>query len=90
MKFTIKYFFSKYEKNRRKLRICSHFLKKYLIENFIFCAVKQIKTHSALVRINSGFQFDILSCIIRLCDKCYSALSWRYFPQNLDHSYVSF
>ena len=35
MKFPIKDFFSKL----RKLRIWSHLLKKFLMENFIFCAV---------------------------------------------------
>ena len=39
MKFSIKDFFSKCEQIRRKLRICSHLLKKSLMENFIFCAV---------------------------------------------------
>ena len=37
MKFSIKYFFSKCDQIRRKLRICSHLLKS-LMENFIFCA----------------------------------------------------
>ena len=40
MKFSIKDFFSKCEKIHRKLRIWSHSLKKSLMENFIFCAVK--------------------------------------------------
>ena len=35
MKFSIKDFFSKYDKIRRKLRIWSHLLKKPLMENFI-------------------------------------------------------
>ena len=39
MKFSIKYFSGKCEQIRRKLRICSHLLEKYLMENFIFCAV---------------------------------------------------
>ena len=40
MKFSIKNFFSKYDESRRKLRIWSHLLKKSLLENFIFCAVR--------------------------------------------------
>ena len=40
MKFASKDFFSKCELFRRKLRICSHLLKKSLMENFIFCAMK--------------------------------------------------
>ena len=47
MKFSIKDFFSKCDQIRRniskitrKLRIWSHLLKKSLLENFIFCAVR--------------------------------------------------
>ena len=40
MKFSIKDFFSKCDQIRSKLRICSHLLKKSVIENFIFCAVE--------------------------------------------------
>ena len=40
MKFFIKNFFSKCDQIRRKMRILSHLLKKSIIENFIFCAVK--------------------------------------------------
>ena len=36
MKFSIKYFFSKYDQIRMKLRIWSYLLKKSLMENFIF------------------------------------------------------
>ena len=39
MKFSIKDFFSKCDKIRRKLRVWSHLLKKSLIENFIFSVV---------------------------------------------------
>ena len=39
MKFSIKDFFSKCDQICRKLRICSYLLKKFLMENFIFCAV---------------------------------------------------
>ena len=40
MKFSIKDFFSKCDQIRSFLRVWSHLLKKYLMENFIFCAVK--------------------------------------------------
>ena len=40
MKFSIKDFFSKCDQIRRNLRIWSHLLKKPLMGNFIFCAVK--------------------------------------------------
>ena len=39
MKFSIKHFFSKCDQIRRKLRIWLHLLKKFLMENFIFCTV---------------------------------------------------
>ena len=39
IKFSIKDFFSKCDQFRRELRIRSHLLKKFLMENFIFCAV---------------------------------------------------
>ena len=42
MKFFIKDFYSKCDQNRSFLRIWSHLLKKSLMENFIFCAVKHI------------------------------------------------
>ena len=40
MKFSIKDFFSKYDQIRIFLQIWSRLLKKSLMENFIFCAVK--------------------------------------------------
>ena len=39
IKFSIMDFFSKSDQIRRTLRICSHLLKKPLMENFVFCAV---------------------------------------------------
>ena len=39
MKFSIKDFFSKCDQIRRKLRIWSHLLKKFLTKNFISCTV---------------------------------------------------
>ena len=39
MKFSIKNFFSKRDQIRSFLKIWSHLLKKYLMENFIFGAV---------------------------------------------------
>ena len=39
MKFSIKDFSSKSDQIRKKLGIWSHLLKKFLMENFIFCVV---------------------------------------------------
>ena len=38
MKFSVKDFFSKCDQMRGKLRIWSHLLMKFLMENFTFCA----------------------------------------------------
>ena len=43
MNFSIKDFFSKCDQIRRKLQIWSHLLKKSLMVNFIFCAVRQVE-----------------------------------------------
>ena len=43
MKFPIADFFSKCDQIRRKLCIWSHLLKKFAMENFIFCAVIRLK-----------------------------------------------
>ena len=42
MKFSIKDFFSKCDQIRRELRVWSRLLKKFLMENFVFCAVKKL------------------------------------------------
>ena len=43
MKFSVKDFFSKRDQISRFLRICSHLMKKSLMENFIFYAVNVMK-----------------------------------------------
>ena len=43
MKFSIKDFFSKCDQIRSFLRIWSYLLKKSMMENFIFCAVLEMK-----------------------------------------------
>ena len=42
MQFPIKDFFSKCDQTCSVLRIWSHLLKKFLMENFIFCAVLSV------------------------------------------------
>ena len=49
MKFSIGDFFSKYNQIRRKLRIWSHLRKKFLRENFIFCAVNKVDSHLTII-----------------------------------------
>ena len=46
MKFSVKDFFSKFDQIRRKLRIWSHLLKKFLMESLIFCAVIEVTLES--------------------------------------------
>ena len=48
MKFSIKDLFSKCDQIRRKLRIWSYLPKKFLMENFIFCAVAYEHIHLIL------------------------------------------
>ena len=55
MKFSFKDFFSKCDQIRRKLQIWSHILKKSLMENFIFCAVRD-----SSIKIVSFFVFSII------------------------------
>ena len=45
MKFSIKYFFSKCDQICSRLRIWSHLMKKSLMKNFIFCAVRILIHH---------------------------------------------
>ena len=60
MKASIKDFFSKCDQIRKKLRICSHLLKKFLMENFIFCAVllEFCYFHCTKVFMKNFFIFD--------------------------------
>ena len=53
IEFSIKIFFSKCDQIRRKLRIWSHLLKKSLMENFIFCAVKKVTQMNASFILSS-------------------------------------
>ena len=50
MKFSIKGFFSECDQIRRELQNWPHFLKKSLIENFIFCAVSIIGQFPTLTK----------------------------------------
>ena len=55
MKFSIKNFFSKCDQIRRKLRIWSHLLKKFLMENLSFCAVAVQDTFKILQYLLRNF-----------------------------------
>ena len=62
MKFSIKDFFSKIDQIRWKMRIWSHLLKKSLMQNFVFCAVKN---QSTLVAFDS-FRLNVNYKCLRL------------------------
>ena len=78
MKFSIKDFFSKCDQIRSFLRIWSHLLKKSLMENFIFCAVKimnedfqfQIENHRNL-RNNPTFRIPSVNTIFKKKESVY-------------------
>ena len=59
MQFSIKDFFSKWDQIRSFLGIWSHLLKKFLMENFIFCAVYEIMSFvfqwAAITLASKGF-----------------------------------
>ena len=79
MKFSIKDFFSKCDRIRKKLRIWSHLLKKFLMDNFIFCAVwhhnhcdlkktkQKLKIVLEIIRKNTNYSIKcLLTSSIRL------------------------
>ena len=63
LRFFIKNFFSKCDQIRRKLWIWSHLLKKFLMENFYFCAVTVGQKKMCQINGNqniSVFQYYVL------------------------------
>ena len=63
MKFSIKDFFNKCDQIRSFLQIWSHFLKKSLMENFIFCTVQfyvvsSNNIHAKAVSKNGSNRYD--------------------------------
>ena len=70
MKFSIEDFFSKCDQIRRNLRVESHLLKKSLVENFIFCAVKGL----ILKLEQNGISGNVLKLLRQLA---WRKLLWR-------------
>ena len=60
MKFPIEDFLSQCDQIRSLLRIWSHLLKKYLMENFIFCAVDKVAFRATL---KPGICYDSLQLL---------------------------
>ena len=93
MMLFIKYFFSKCDQIHRKRRIWTHLLKKSLMENIIFCAVKSACTMSSYFIKGlwnvSPFKISILiekkkSKIEKLIDICDTRIkSFNVYPRQL-------
>ena len=60
IKFSIKGFFSKFDQIQSFLRICSYLLKKFLMENFIFCAV----VCNSYLKLLMNFSSSKTTCIL--------------------------
>ena len=59
MKFSIKDLFSKCDQIRSLLRIWSHLLKKYLMENFILCAVRLVIYSTFAMKFNHAKLYEV-------------------------------
>ena len=80
MKFSIKDFFSKCDQIRRKLRIWSYLLNKSLMENFIFCGVRDNeRSPSHLAMIIRPH------CIKSVGIRSYSSLYFPVFGLNTEY-----
>ena len=71
MKFSTKDFFSKCDQIRKKLRILSHLLKKFFMENFIFCALSPI-------RMTFFVSFALFLCKPTILNKIIGTLKQNY------------
>ena len=88
VRFLIKDLFSKCEQIRRKLRICSHLLKKPLMGNFIFCALINVKMPPHFPcpcpQVSEIFPFskflENTERYSKLCQTCFAA---NYFGNTL-------
>ena len=75
MKFSIKNFFSKCDQIRRELRIWLHLLKKYFMENFIFCAVKySCQYYSGINPFNDQYPYHIETNQLERIDNQFAGL----------------
>ena len=54
MKFSITDFLNKCDQKRWKLRIWSHLLKKYVMENLIFCTVSVFRLHLCFITVSDS------------------------------------
>ena len=87
MKFPIKYFFSKCDQIRKNLPIWSNLPKKSLMENFIFCAVCQLKI------LGLGHLYSVLYYQKPLVEKTFpkkliANLLWSLIVSHIGSFYV--
>ena len=54
LSFPLTDFLNKCDQKRWKLRIWSHLLKKYVMENFIFCAVSVFRLHLCFITVSDS------------------------------------
>ena len=78
MKFSIKDFFSKFDKIRRKKRIWSHLLKTSWMENFIFCASNIVVRVPAEVYLGP---FETTTITLFFCKNSYGFLQQSSITQ---------
>ena len=90
MKFSIKAFFSKCDQIRRKLRIWSHLLKKFVMENFIFCAMRVLQWDSLspllfnliVNTLINNVKSEKVECIGYVYQGCLSPKHWFQFTHS--------
>ena len=75
--FPLSISFGKCEQIRRKLRIYSHYLKKSVTENFIFCAVIAMKAHEMSLVFFMSLEND---------QKKVASTCWSYGKSILEES----
>ena len=81
MKFSIKHFFSKCDQIRRKLRIWSHLLKKFLMENFIFCAAP-METFPSIEYMNKTIKAKTFLHTVTVIQRCSVKKRFLEISQN--------
>ena len=82
MKFSIKDFFTHCDQILRKLPICSHLLKKFLMENFIFCSVILCPSCDA-VQMKWGYSLQVLiNTILWLQNQSVTSFVSQSFHKN--------
>ena len=87
-KFAIKDFFSKCNQICSFMRIWPHLLRKFLMENFIFCAVIVAKFSFFLFTIKKQYSIDLSYHIIYKIYLRYSCKPERFFGRNLFSNFL--